>query len=219
LDTALFYSQYSHLSGARVTAMDSNAWQQAIAQAQACLNNPANYVSATVSRCYLILPGYNSHEDRARSWGGEVSSQWHVRPWWKMQTAYSYLRVVGTYTGDPLSDNLLKVTENSSPRHQLLLINHWRVAPDWSLNMALRRQSGTLFFPLSRLTTQAEPISIPAYTDLDLRLAWQYSRRLELSIMGRNLLQERHTEFINSLPYTQALDVRRSIYMQAVLRF
>ena len=36
---------------------------------------------------------------------------------------------------------------------------------------------------------------------------------------GRNLLKDRHTEFINIFPVTRAYDVQRSALVQAVVRF
>ena len=60
---------------------------------------------------------------------------------------------------------------------------------------------------------------VPAYTGLDVRLAWQFNHRTELSLMGRNLLKDRYTEFINILPFTRAYDVQRSVLAQAVVRF
>jgi iron complex outermembrane recepter protein len=40
--------------------------------------------------------------------------------------------------------------------------------------------------------------AVPAYLEADLRLAWQITGRLELSVDGRNLLHERHLEFVNT---------------------
>ena len=38
---------------------------------------------------------------------------------------------------------------------------------------------------------------VPAFVSLDTRIAWQYGKRLELSLNGQNLLQKRHLEFGN----------------------
>jgi hypothetical protein len=52
-----------------------------------------------------------------------------------------------------------------------------------------------------------------------MRLAWKLDRQTELSVQGRNLLQSRHSEFINTFPLTLAYDVQRSALVQAVVRF
>jgi outer membrane receptor for monomeric catechols len=79
----------------------------------------------------------------------------------------------------------------------------------------LRYNSGTAHYTLN--TNALTPL--PGYTGLDMRLAWQVNRSTELSLMGRNLLKDRHTEFINIFPVTRAYDVQRSALVQAVVRF
>jgi len=208
VDTALFYTRYNNLSAARVMPIN-----------MADVNTATNCVMGGGTNCYLVIPGYNTNEDRARSWGGEAGLEWHVRSWWKLQAFYNYVRILGEYTGDFLGDNALKNLELSTPRHQAMLNNQWRLAPDWQLNARLRYQSSTGFYPLAVLNMEPQATKVSAYTGLDLRLAWQYNRQVELSVMGRNLLKDRHTEFISSMPYTQAFDVRRSVLFQAVARF
>jgi iron complex outermembrane receptor protein len=56
---------------------------------------------------------------------------------------------------------------------------------------------------------------IPSYTELDLRLGWRPSDRLELSLVGQNLLHERHAEFFTARPE----EVQRSVFGRAVWRF
>lgn len=213
VDTALFYTRYNNLSAARAVSSTPNINAND-------LNNALMCVGAGGTNCYAVIPGYNSNEDRARSWGGEAGVEWHARSWWKIQAFYSYVRIRGVYTGDPFGDNALLSMEQNTPRHQAMLNNQWRLAPDWQLNARLRYQSSTGFYPLGVLSLDAQEVTtVPAYTGLDLRLAWQYNRQVELSVMGRNLLKDRHTEFISSMPYTQAFDVRRSVLFQAVARF
>ena len=60
---------------------------------------------------------------------------------------------------------------------------------------------------------------LPSYTGLDMRWAWKLDRNTEISVLGRNLLQARHSEFISIFPLTRAHDVQRSALVQAVVRF
>jgi len=165
--------------------------------------------------CYFTMAGYNSNLDKARSWGGEFSMEWHPRAWWKMQGSYSLLRVKGQLTGDPLGDVQVRAFENSAPRHQISLHNNFSLASDLNLDVRLRYNSQTAHYTLNSpsLTT------LKPYTGLDMRLAWQVNRSTELSLLGRNLLRDRHTEFINIFPVTRAYDVQRSALVQAVVRF
>ena len=57
---------------------------------------------------------------------------------------------------------------------------------------------------------------VPAYTDLDVRLAWLALSNMELSLTGRNLLHAEHPEF-GSLPGRSA--IQRNLYGQLLWRF
>jgi iron complex outermembrane receptor protein len=57
------------------------------------------------------------------------------------------------------------------------------LAPDWLLRLDLRRVSSL-----------PDPAS-PAYTEADARLAWTVSPKVELSLVGSNLLHAHHLEF------------------------
>ena len=59
--------------------------------------------------------------------------------------------------------------------------------------------------------------AVPSYTELDLRLGWRATGRLELSLVGRNLLDESHPELGTPGPTRQ--EVKRGVYGKATWRF
>ncbi|MGV0961122.1 MAG: TonB-dependent receptor plug domain-containing protein [Limnohabitans sp.] len=207
IDSSLFLTDYSDLRGGRMAANPLSPLE--VQQAMACL------YQFGPGACYFTLSGYNTNLDKARSWGGEVSLEWHPYSWWKMQAAYSHLRIKGAYTGDMLGDYQKTGQENGSPRHQISLNNNFTLAHGLNLDVRWRYQSQTAFFTVNA----SQPVRIAPYTGLDMRLAWQVHRHTELSILGRNLLKARHTEFMNTLPTMRAYDVQRSALVQAVVRF
>lgn len=205
VDAAVFMTDYSHLRGARMQANPVTG----LPQAMACL---ATYGPGN---CYFVLAGYNTSQDKARAWGAELAAEWRPRPGWTVQMAYSHLRIKGERSGDPFGDWVVSGFENSSPRHQFVLGSNWRMAPDLNLHAQLRHSTSTTYASSSDAAMQV----VPGYTELDMRLAWRLNRQTELSLMGRNLLRSRHSEFINLLPPTRAYDVQRSLLAQAVIRF
>jgi hypothetical protein len=52
------------------------------------------------------------------------------------------------------------------------------------------------------------------YMALDVRIAWKIHRVLELSVVGQNLLQDSHTEFVSDSP--TAKEIERSVYAKVV---
>jgi iron complex outermembrane receptor protein len=207
VDTSLFATDYSQLRGGRMLGNSISG----LPEAMGCLMTPG----VAPGTCYFTLAGYNSNLDKARSYGGEFAAEWHPRAWWKVQTSYSYLRVKGTHSGDALGDVQVTAFENSAPRHQVSLLNNFSLSHDLNLNVRLRYNSETGHYTLN----SQQLTRLAAYTGLDMRLAWQVNRNIELSVQGRNLLKDRHTEFINIFPVTRAYDIQRSALVQAVVRF
>jgi iron complex outermembrane receptor protein len=73
------------------------------------------------------------------------------------------------------------------------------VAANWEVDAALRRV-GALPNP-----------AVPAYSELDLRVGWRPTRRVELAFGGNNLLHARHPEF--GTVATRSL-IERSLYVR-----
>lgn len=67
-------------------------------------------------------------------------------------------------------------------------------------------------------TSWSVPISIPEYTSLNARLAWRPNDALEFALVGQNLLDDRHREFVGENLLIQT-EVERSIYGQVRWNF
>jgi iron complex outermembrane receptor protein len=59
--------------------------------------------------------------------------------------------------------------------------------------------------------------SVPSYFELDTHLAWHASDRLELSLVGQNLLHNRHPEF--GFPDPTRPEIERSVYGKLTWRY
>ena len=83
--------------------------------------------------------------------------------------ATDVLRAFSLGSNDPSSHSILRVSYDITPNHLIdATIRH-----------------------VNKLTDPA----VPAYTALDLRYGWQINRDIELSIVGKNLLDPKHAEF------------------------
>jgi iron complex outermembrane receptor protein len=65
----------------------------------------------------------------------------------------------------------------------------------------------------------AAPVRIDDYLTLDCRLAWRPWRGVELALVGQNLLQDEHREFLPQQILTQPTQVGRSFYGKATWQF
>ncbi len=141
----------------------------------------------------------------ASTHGLEASAEWRPQAWWRLQGGLSLFHASVSATGDPSY-------AGDSPAHQVFLRS--------SMNLPEGRQFDASIKYVGQLQGgQVRPGSIPAYTRLDLRYAWKPARNMELSLVGQNLLQARHREFIDQYLPSQELEVMRSLYLKAEWKF
>jgi outer membrane receptor protein involved in Fe transport len=58
-----------------------------------------------------------------------------------------------------------------------------------------------------------------AYFRLDLGVTWRAKENLELTVWGQNLTEESHREFNDGLFLARPVEVPRSVFVQATIRF
>jgi iron complex outermembrane receptor protein len=75
------------------------------------------------------------------------------------------------------------------------------------------------FDATARYVDRVSQLGVNSYLSLDARLAWMATRNLELSIVGQNLLDDRHPEFTPTIIPTQATEVQRGIYGKITWHF
>lgn len=86
----------------------------------------------------------------------------------------------------------------------------------WQLRSSFDLPRGFQFdLQLRRVDALPNP-QVPAYTELDLRVAWLVGDALELAVAGRNLLHERHPEYADAATRSE---IDRSVYGQVRWRF
>ncbi len=140
-----------------------------------------------------------------RGWsaGAELTAEWRVLPTWRLRAGYTELRV----HSEPQPGTEDRGTRDSiarDPNHELQVRSLLDIGSGWECDAALR---------------YVAPIgiqSLPAYTELDLRLGWQPRPTWDLSILGQNLLHPHHAEF-NSPPGRR--EIERSVNARATWRF
>jgi iron complex outermembrane receptor protein len=145
--------------------------------------------------------------------GLEVAFEWHPAPWWRIQPSYTYLNVnASAASTDPVDRINALAFENSSPRHQLSLRS--------SMSLAARQQFDLWLRYADKLPSANPRIAtIPAYTSLDLRYAWRPAEGVELAVVGQNLLDRRHPEFVPELLPSETLQAERGLYFKVKLQF
>ena len=211
LDSAVYVNNYTDLRGGRLMGATQAQSVLGLYEAMACMTNP----QSPPQSCYFTLQGYNANLDKIKTFGGEFALDWHPNSQWRIQGSYAYLNVRGVHTGDLIGDMQVKAYEGATPQHQFSLRSNYAFGQGFNLDLWARHVSKTSHYTLNDLL----PLVISPYASLDARLAWQVDRKLEVAVMGKNLLTSRHTEFVDTLPYTRAYDVARTLFITALWRF
>jgi len=123
---------------------------------------------------------------RLDGYGGELVLGWNPDPKLGFQASYSLLKLNAEAKPGSTDTETGATLEGSSPQHQAGLRISANPADRWSVD-AFLRYVGSL-----------PAYEVPAYTELDLRAAYQIRPSIELSLTGKNLLSSQHAEFGSS---------------------
>ncbi|HEV2856415.1 MAG TPA: TonB-dependent receptor [Thermoanaerobaculia bacterium] len=138
----------------------------------------------------------------AETYGAELRLNLQATPWWRLYSSYTYFHK--DLSLDPGStDPTGGVSEGNDPDHRFALRSY--------VDLPGRLELDTWLRYVNRLPSPR----VPAYTELDLRLGWRATDRLELSLVGQNLLHDQHAEFFTAMPK----EVERGVYGKATWRF
>ena len=133
------------------------------------------------------------------SYGLEVTIRWQVHTNWRIQASYTYLNLNLDLDNDS-NDTASESYEEASPENQFNIWSDWHINQEWQFGTGIRYMDDI----------NAPGTGADSYTELDARLGWKISKAVELSIIGKNLLDSHHTEFKPDFIYTQPTDVERS---------
>jgi iron complex outermembrane receptor protein len=191
LDAAAFYSRYNNIRSAALSS------RQVVLQ-------PVPYVLQLINPVAAI---------DAHTRGFELTVDWQPAPEWRLQPSYSYLDVSGfTSSSDVAVQSDALAQNGTAPVQQISLRTSWTPGARQQWDLWLRH--------VGRLEN-ADGVGTPiaAYSTLDARFALRPLPALELSLVGQNLLRDRHVEFAPDLLPSVMLQVERSFYLKARYQF
>jgi len=164
----------------------------------------------SVERSSIALPGIFplvvANKLQGETYGIELASSWAVNESWRLTGGYSFIQMQ-LHKEASSTDTTEEVDEGDTPHHQFNIRSLWQFSEDWELDSAVR------YVSMVKEAKVVEKGAVDPYVTIDLRLAWQAHKTLELSVIGQNLLGK-HREFRGSTVETQATDVEPSVYFQ-----
>ncbi len=144
-----------------------------------------------------------SNDQKAETWGIELSGEVQVVEGWRMRAGYTYLHEHIRATDAAVLPGSVTIEAND-PQHQFLVQS--------MLDLPGHFRFDTVARYVDALPGTAVPSPrIPAYLTVDARLAWEF-KGVELSLVGQNLADNQHPEF-------SSLEIPRSVYGKITWRF
>ena len=150
---------------------------------------------------YITYTAQMANEARAKTYGAELALNYTVSDQWQLSAQYTYL-YMDIYGGTLLQG------DGDSPRNQIFFHSKWNLRENLDFDLMARYVDS-----LASRNTLIGDLYCPNYIEMDLRLAWRPRKNLELAVVGQNLLQQYHYEFVPSLDtFSQLNEVPRSVY-------
>jgi iron complex outermembrane receptor protein len=150
---------------------------------------------------HLLLPADFGNGLLGTTKGIEFSPEWRPLPFWRLRGSCSYLQMDIKKSVGSLDIGTGPIVEGSSPKHEVSLQSGLDFAKVLSFDLTYRYVS---ILPA---------LTVPAYSTADARFDWQMKRKINLSIVGRNLFQPRHPEFGGVDP-GPLIEIKRTAYGQ-----
>ncbi len=142
--------------------------------------------------------------------GVELTTTYEVTKSWRLHGGYTLL-LENLHVKPGQIDLNNSLNETADPQNQFSLRSSMDLPHQVEFDTALRwvdtlheNNAGTI-------------AKVPAYYELDVRLAWHPTERLELSLVGQNLIHNRHLEY--GIPGPNSEEIERSVYAKVVWRY
>jgi iron complex outermembrane receptor protein len=141
---------------------------------------------------------------RGRVAGLEAWGAWQPAPWWRLSAGAT--RLWQELRLEPGSNDVAAVAaaEGANPAWQARVRASFDLWPGTDADLTVRRV-GALALP-----------EVPAYTSVDLRLAWSPRDDLELAVAATNLLDDGHGEFTSVATRSE---FGRSVFVELTAHF
>jgi iron complex outermembrane receptor protein len=149
---------------------------------------------------HLVLPITYRNLMHGETHGFEIAANWKVTDRWTLSPGYAFAQIHMHLDAPSQDTGAVPDDEGTSPVHSAQLRSHTDLRHGISWDV-----SG---YFADRLSGEG----IPSYTRLDTGLTWRWMEGLSVSVVGQNLIRDRHLEFVDETGSVRSGLIKRSIY-------
>jgi len=168
----------------------------------------ANYSSSPATFNFPIVYANNL---KGETYGAELTADYQVLDWWRLHGGYDLLKE-NIYVKPGQSDINDAHNEIADPEQQVFLGSSMDLPWHTELDVNAR------WIDSFGINNGATIAVVPDYFETDVRLAWHLTKHWEVSVVGQNLLHDRHQEY--GYPGSSSTEeIARSVYGKVSLRW
>jgi iron complex outermembrane receptor protein len=172
--------------------------------------NDYDHVRSLSSTPVTIFPVFYENNLEGQTYGFELAPTYQLFDWWRLHGGYDLLKEdIRVKPGKVDLNHALG--ETADPQQQFSLRSSMDLPQHMELDARLR------WVDTLHNNNGSNPGTVPSYFELDARLSWRPVKRLELSIVGQNLLHDQHPE--SGFPGPTREEIARSVYGQVSWEF
>ncbi|MDR4503752.1 MAG: TonB-dependent receptor [Candidatus Scalindua sp.] len=154
----------------------------------------------------IIIPSVHDNKMDGEVYGLEVSANWTVTDYWRLTAGYTLIRTQLDLDKTSTDTGAVKFGEGLSPRNQVQFLSY--------LDLPYNLEFDSFLYYVDHVAS----LDIPSYVRLDVRLGWRPTKSMDLSIGGKNLLDDKHPENPRAIGVS-ATEVERSVFGSISWRF
>lgn len=136
------------------------------------------------------------------AYGLEAAVEWQPLAWWRLTAVYAYENVSLELNDGSRDYSSLSAAEKDTPHNLASLRSSMDLPADMELDI------------WCRYVDALKEHKVDSYINMDIRLAWQARPGLEISLVGRNILDSEQMEYNRSSMGNKPTEVPRSLYFK-----
>jgi iron complex outermembrane receptor protein len=146
-----------------------------------------------------ILPVTFGNGLEGHTYGVDAWGSWSPLPWWRINPGVGFLRKDFHLKPGEVDIAGVQTVLGHDPAHQVFLRSYMDLPHNTELYIGLRQIAAL------------PDVAVPSYFEADVRLGWHVTPKLELALVGQNLIHARHAEAAG----TPIHEIPRSVYVGA----
>jgi iron complex outermembrane receptor protein len=154
----------------------------------------------------LIIPVRLANAQESETYGAELSCSWSLADWWRLSGGYTWFHQ-NTLSSRNSREGRQGFGDDQNATHLVSLISYMDLPHDLEINTALYA------------TDALDGLGIGSHVSLDIQLSWHPEEWLTIAGGVKNLFDDDHQEFTNTLDGIQASEVPQAFYTKLTMTF